>query len=149
VAQSTNIKQHEFPEDKTKEVEKTPETLSKDAIITRISIPSKSDQEFLALFKSFMKHGHNFPPLFPNTETPMKYFTNQEEFVALISPIPSLTPLETSSDLPSSEVINIDDLTPIEPEDVTSSDLFFNKKRKAIIRRKSRQKEGELPKNKE
>jgi hypothetical protein len=34
VAQSSNLKQHDLPEEKTKEVEKTPETLSKDAIIT-------------------------------------------------------------------------------------------------------------------
>jgi hypothetical protein len=46
-----------------------------------------------------------------------------------------------------SEVINIDDLTPIEPEDMPSSNLFFNKKRKAIIRRESRQKEGVTTKN--
>jgi hypothetical protein len=142
VAQSTDLKQHDLPEDKTKEVEKTPETLSKDAIITGISIPGKSDQELLALFEAFMKHGHNFPLLLSNTETPVKDVTNQGESTALISPIPSLTPLATSFDLPCSEVINIDDLTPIEPEDMPSSDLFFNKKRKAIIRRESRQERG-------
>jgi hypothetical protein len=133
VAKSTDLKQHDLPEDKTKEVEKTPETLSKDAIITGISIPGKSDQELLASFEAFMKHGHNFPLSLSNTETPVKDVTNQGESTAFISPIPSLTPLATSFDLPCSEVINIDDLTPIEPEDMPSSYFFFNKKRKAII----------------
>jgi hypothetical protein len=61
-----------------------------------------------------MKHGHTFPQLFSNTETPVKDVTIQGESTALAIPIPSLTPLATSSDLPSSKVINIDDLTPIE-----------------------------------
>ena len=94
-----------------------------------------------------MKHGLNFPQLFSNTETPMKDVTTQGESNALANPIPSLTPLATSSDLPCSKVINIDDLTPIKPEDMPSSNLFFNKKRKAIIRRESRQKEGVTTKN--
>jgi hypothetical protein len=102
VAQSTNIKQHDFPEEKTKEVEKTPKTLSKDAIITRISILGKSDQELLALFEAFMKHRHNFPLLLSNNETPLKYVTSQGESAALISPIPSLNPLAKSYDLPCS-----------------------------------------------
>jgi hypothetical protein len=77
-------------------------------IITGISIPGKSDQELLTSFEAFMKHGHNFPLSLSNTETPVKDTTNQGESTALISPIPSLTPLETSFDLPCSEVINID-----------------------------------------
>jgi hypothetical protein len=44
VEKSTDLKQHDLPKDKTKEVEKTPETFSKDEIITAISIPGKSDQ---------------------------------------------------------------------------------------------------------
>jgi hypothetical protein len=38
-------------------------------------------------------------------------------------------------------------LKPIEPEDMPSSNSFFNKKRKAIIRKESRQKEGLTTKN--
>jgi hypothetical protein len=45
VAQSSNLKKHDLPEDKTKEVERTPETLSKDEIIRGISISGQSDQE--------------------------------------------------------------------------------------------------------
>jgi hypothetical protein len=81
-------------------VERTPETLSKDEIIIGISIPGISDQELLALFESFMKHGNNLPLLLSNNETPMKYVTNQWEYATLISLVPSLTPLETSFDLP-------------------------------------------------
>jgi hypothetical protein len=142
VTESTEPKQHSLPEDKAMEVEKDANTLSKDVIITGISIPGKNEQELLASFEAFMKKGHTFPLSLPNTETPVKDTTNQEGSTALTSPIPSLTPLATSSELPGSEVINIDDLTPIKPEDMPSSNLFFNKKRKAIIRRESRQKEG-------
>jgi hypothetical protein len=148
VAQSSNLKQHDLPQDKIKEVERTPETLSKDAIIIGISILGKSDQESLTLFEDFMKHGHNFPLLLSKSETHMKDVRNQWGSTALISPIPSLTPLATSYDLPCSKVINIDDLTPIEPKDMPSSDLFFNKKRKVIIQRESQQKEGGITKKK-
>jgi hypothetical protein len=148
VAESTELKQHNFPEDKAREVEKNSNTLSKDEKIAGISIPGKGDQELLTSFEAFMKHGHNFPLSISNTETPVKDTTNQGESTALITPIPSLTPLETCFDLPCSEVINIDDLKPIEPEDMPSSDLFFNKKRKAIIRRESRhRRREELPKS--
>jgi hypothetical protein len=146
VPPSSNPKQHDFPEVKTKEVEKTPEIFPKDTTITGISIPGKNNQESLALFEAFMKHGHSFPQLLTNTKTPVKYITNQGESTALSIPIPSLTPLATSSDLPCSEVINIDDLTPIEPEEMPSSYFFFNKKRKAIIRRESQQKGGVITK---
>jgi hypothetical protein len=143
VTESTEPKQHSLPEDKAKEVEKNTDTLSKDAII---SVPGKDEKKLLASFEAFMKHGHTFPLSFPNTETPVKDATNPEGSTALSSPIPSLTPLATSSELPGSEVINIDDLTPIQPEEIPSSNLFFNKKRKAIIRREARQKEGVITK---
>jgi hypothetical protein len=94
VAQSSNLKQHDLHEVKNKEVERTPETLPKDSIITGISILGKTNQDLLALFEAFMKHGHNFPLLLSNIETPMKDVTNQGEYVALTLPIPSLTPLE-------------------------------------------------------
>jgi hypothetical protein len=100
VTESTEPKKHSLPEDKAREVEKNANTLSKDEIITGISIPGKNEQELLASFEAFMKQGHNFPLSFPNTETPVKNTTNQEGSTALISPIPSLTPLATSFELP-------------------------------------------------
>jgi hypothetical protein len=50
-----------LPEVKNKLVEKTLETLSKNTTFTRIAIPGKTDEESLALFEDFMKHGHTFP----------------------------------------------------------------------------------------
>jgi hypothetical protein len=93
-----------------------------------------------------MKKGHDFPLSFPNTETLVKDTTNQGGSTVLISPIPYLTPLATSFDLPCSMVINIDEMTPIELENIPSSYLFFNKKRKSIIRMEYRQKEGRITK---
>jgi hypothetical protein len=133
VTPSSNLEKHDLPELKTKEVEKMPDILSKDTTITRITILDKNYLESLSLFEPFMKHGHMFPQLFSNTETHMKDVTIQEKFTALAIPIASLTPLATSSDLPGSEFINIDDLTPIKLEEMPSSYFFFNKKRKAII----------------
>jgi hypothetical protein len=120
---------------KTKEVENTPKILPKDTKIIEISIPSKNNQESLALFEALMRHGHTFPQLLKNIETPVKEITNQGESTALTIPIPSLTPLATSSNLPCSEVIIIDDLIPIEPKEIPSSYFFFKKKMKSIIRR--------------
>ena len=120
------------------EVEKDVYILSKDEIITGISIPGKNEQELLASFEYFMKKGHTFPMKLPNTETPVKDTTIQEGYTTLTSPIPSLTPLETSFELPSSEFINIDDLTPITLEEIPPSNFFFNKKRKAIIIKEAR-----------
>jgi hypothetical protein len=90
---------------------------------------------------------NTFPFSSPNTETPLKYATNLEGSNVVSSPIPSLTALATSSELPGSKLINIDDLTPIQLEDMPPSNFFFNKKRKAIIRRESPQKEGVSTKN--
>jgi hypothetical protein len=81
-----------------------------------------------------------------NIETPVKDFTNKGESTALAIPIPSLTPLATSYHLPSLEVINIVDLTPIKPRDMPSSNLFFNKKRKTIIQKESQKKGGVITK---
>jgi hypothetical protein len=100
------------------------------------------------MFEAFMKHGHTFPQMTSNTETHVKDVTTQGESTALAIPIPSLTPLATSSGIPGSEVVNVDDLTPIEPEEMPSSDFFFSKKRKAIVRREVQQKGGVITKRK-
>ena len=89
-------KQHRFPEDKAKEGEKSSDTLSKDAII---SVRGKYVKKLLASFEALMNHENIFPFSSPNTETPVKDATNPEGYTALNSPIPSLTPLETSFEL--------------------------------------------------
>ena len=52
--ESTDTKQHSLHKDKAMEVEKDANTLSKDVIITRISILGKNEQELVASFEAFM-----------------------------------------------------------------------------------------------
>jgi hypothetical protein len=101
-----------------------------------------NDQQLLASLEAFMKHGHAFPPSSPVTTIVTPSVTSPENPTALISPIPSVTPLSTNFEVPSSKVIHLEELTPILPEDMPPSIFFFNKKRKAIIRKESHQKEG-------
>lgn len=72
---SSNPKQHDLPEVKTKEIEKTQEIASKDTTVTKSSLPGKTIQETFAMFEVFMKHGHNFPQMTSNTETLVKDVT--------------------------------------------------------------------------
>jgi hypothetical protein len=69
VTPSSNPKQHDLPEVKTKEIEKTQEIASKDITVTESSLPGKTIQETFAMFEVFMKHGHTFPQMTSNTET--------------------------------------------------------------------------------
>jgi hypothetical protein len=135
VTELADPKKHSLLEDKAKEGEKRSDTLSKDAII---SIPGKYEKKLLASFEAFMNHEHTFPLSSSNTETLVKYATKPEGSTTLSSPIPSLTPLATSFELHGSDIINIDDLTPIQLEEMPPSNLFFNKKRKVIIRKEAR-----------
>jgi hypothetical protein len=48
----------------------------------------------------------------------------------------------TSFGTPSSEIVHVDDITPIFPEEMPPSSFFFNKKHKAIVNKESRQKDG-------
>jgi hypothetical protein len=50
------------------------------------------------------------------------------------SPITSLTPLESTFGTPNLEVIYVIDLTPISREEIPSSDYFFSRKRKAVVK---------------
>jgi hypothetical protein len=101
-----------------------------------------NDQELLASLEAFMKDDHASPPSSPVTTTITPNVTSAKKSTALISPIPLVTPLSTSFEVPSSEVIHLDKLTPILPKEMPPSSFFFNKKRKAIIRKESHQKEG-------
>jgi hypothetical protein len=70
-------------------------------------LPIKTLQEKLAMFKSFMKHGHIFPQMTSNTETPLKYVTSQGESNALALPIPYLTRLASSFEIHGTKVVNV------------------------------------------
>ena len=89
-----------------------------------------------------MKYAHASPPSSSVTTTVTPSLTSAEKSIAIISPIPSVTPLSNSFEVPSSKVIHLDKLTPISPEEMPPSSLFFNKKRKYIIRKETHQKGG-------
>jgi hypothetical protein len=68
--------------------------------------------------------------------------TEQQPTTEIGSPIMSLTPLHSSRGNPNSEVIFIEDLTSISAEEMPPSDFFFSKKRRAILKRETHQKDG-------
>jgi hypothetical protein len=135
VLPSSNPKKHDFTKVKTKEYDKTPDTLSKDTIVKEQTLPGKTSQEKMPMFEAFMKHGHVFHQITSNTETTLKYINIQGESNTLTSPIPSLTPLASSIEIHGTEVVNVEDMTTIEPEEMPSLEFFFNKKWKDIVQR--------------
>ena len=54
----------------------------------------------------------------------------------------SLTPLQLSQGNPNDQVILVEDLTLISSEEMPTSDFFFSKKRRAIVKREMHQKYG-------
>jgi hypothetical protein len=62
------------------------------------------------------------------------------------SPISSLTPLQSNFGTPHLEVIYVSDLTPISREDIPSSDYFFSKKRKVVVKQEMHLREGKMVK---
>jgi hypothetical protein len=93
-----------------------------------------------------MNKGQIFPHSTPVTYVGIASTTSPEISTAIISHIPSLTPLATSFVTPSLESIHIDELTPILPKEMPPSSFFFNKKRKAIVKKESQQKDGVVTK---
>jgi hypothetical protein len=89
----------------------------------------------LARFKAFMNLGQVIPHSTPTTPTGTLNTTVQEPCTKIMSPITYLTPLQTIFGNPSSELTFVGDLTPILPEEMPPSYLFFSKKQKAIIKR--------------
>jgi len=72
--------------------------------------------------------------------------TKGTQFRELCSPITTLTHLQSSFGTPNIEVIYVSDLTPISIEETPSSDFFFNKKRKAVVKQEMHLKEGTMVK---
>jgi hypothetical protein len=62
------------------------------------------------------------------------------------SPIASLTPLQSTFGTPHLEVIYVSDLTPISREEIPSSDYFFSKKRKVVVKQEMHLKGGTMVK---
>ena len=110
--------------------EKTEEVLNNTyALFKQIkaSILGLNDHHLLASLEAFMKHGHVFPPSSPVTTTVTPSVTSPEKSTAIISPIPSVTPISTSFDVPSFEVVHLDELTPISPQEMPPSNFFLRK----------------------
>jgi hypothetical protein len=61
-------------------------------------------------------------------------------------PIASLNPLQSTFGTPHLEVIYVSDLTPISREEIPSSDYFFSKKRKVVVKQEMHSKEGTMVK---
>jgi hypothetical protein len=130
---------------KVEEVSKSSEGLFKEI---KSSLLGLNDQQILAQFEAFMNQGQVVPHSTPATPVGTPNTTGPENSTTIISPIPSLTPLQTSFGTPSSELIHVDDLTPILPEEMPPSSFFFNKKQKSIVKRESQQKDGVVTKRK-
>jgi hypothetical protein len=62
------------------------------------------------------------------------------------NPITSLTPLQSTFGIPQLQVIYASDLTPISREEIPSSDYFFSKKRKVVVKQEVHQREGTMVK---
>jgi hypothetical protein len=90
--------------------------------------------------EDLIKKGQDTSLSMPNKEVTKK--TKQQPSTKIGSPIMSLTPLQSSQVNPNTEVIFIEDLTLSSAEEMPPSDFFFNKKRRAIIKRETHQKYG-------
>jgi hypothetical protein len=117
---------------KYEEVSKSSEGLFKEI---ETSLSGLNDQQILAQFEDFMNHGQIFPHSTPATLVGTPNTTIPESSTTIISHIPSLTPLRTRFGTPSSELIHVDDLTPILPEEIPPSSFFFKKKWKSIVKK--------------
>ena len=101
----------------------------------KTSLLGLNDQRILDQFEAFMKQGHAFSPSTRVTYVAILSTTGPESSTTIISHIPSLTPLATSFETPISEVIHIDEITHIFLVEMYPSSLFFNKKRKYIVKK--------------
>jgi hypothetical protein len=78
-----------------------------------------NDQHILSHFEDFMKQGKVFPPSTLVTFAAIPSTIGLESYTAIICHIPSLTPLVTNFETPSSEVVHIDEITHIFHEEIT------------------------------
>jgi hypothetical protein len=85
-------------------------------------------------------------PLSSTTPVDTSKTTEGTQFTELGSPITTLTPLQSSFGTPSLEFIYVSNLTPISIEEIPSSDFFFSKKRKVVVKQEMHPKEGTMVK---
>jgi hypothetical protein len=117
--------------------------LEKTEVLTQkgdTALTNPPDDQTKAQAEALIKKGQEKSP-----STPDKSTTNtagQQPSTEIGNPIKSVTPLQSSRGNPNAKVIFIEDLTPISVEEMPPSDFFFNKKRRAIVKRETHQKEG-------
>jgi hypothetical protein len=108
----------------------------------KASLSGQLSPQALAQLEAFLNQGQDVPPSTPATPVVTSNTTEQQQSTKIATPITSLTPLQTSFGNPNSKLVFVGDLSPILPEEMPPSDLFFSKKRKAIVKRESHQKDG-------
>jgi len=112
----------------------------------KASLSSPLGPQAMTRIEAFLKQGHATSPSTPNK--PVTNTIEQQLSTEIGNSIISLTPLQSSFKNPSSKVIFIDYITPISVEEMPPSVFFFSKKRRAIIKRETHQKDGAIAKRK-
>jgi hypothetical protein len=130
---------------KVEETPKSSEGLTKEL---EASLSGQLSPQEIAQLKAFLKKGQDVPPLSPTTLVGTSNTTEQQQCTNIVTPITSLTHLQSNFGNPNSKIVFVSDLTPISPKEMPPSDFFFSKKRKAIVKRESYHKDGVITKRK-
>jgi hypothetical protein len=139
----TSSETEHFGKHKVEETPKSSEVLTQEL---EASLSGQLIPQALAQLKSYLKQGQIAPPSSPATPANISNTTEQQQSTKIATPITSLTPLQSSFINPSSEIIFVSDLTPFSLKEMPPSDFFFSKKRKAIVKKESHQKDGVITK---
>jgi hypothetical protein len=86
------------------------------------------------------------PPLSSTIPIDIPKTAGETQSSELGNPITSLTPLQSTFGTPHLEVIYVSDLTPISREEIPSSDYFFSRKRKVVVKQEMHLREGTMVK---
>jgi hypothetical protein len=105
---------------------------------TTLKNPSSDQAKTQA--EALIKKGEEQPPFTPGKSITIQSGTFPSTEVG--SPIQYITPLQSNRGNPSTELVFIEYLTPISIEEIPPSNIFFNKKRKVVVKREIHQKEG-------
>jgi hypothetical protein len=92
------------------------------------------------------KSSKSTTPSSPTIDIIIPEAMGEKRYTELGSPITSLNPLQSTFGLPQMGDIYVGDLTPISRDEITPSDFFFSKKRKAIVRKEMHMREGGMVK---
>jgi hypothetical protein len=93
-----------------------------------------------------LKPNQMIPPSSSTIPVDTPKTTEGTQLTELGSPITTLTPLQSTFGTPHLEVMYISELTPISIEEIPSSDFFFSRKRKVVVKQEMHLKEGTMVK---